>query len=109
MSFFEKNKHYIDNDNDRGIKVRLSPDNILRLVIYTTVYNPFVRQKNLHNLENFLNSVSISKSFHDTDVIALNYFKFLKAVVKIKNDGTANTFQVMEDIIYDNYCTILYI
>ena len=103
MSFFEKNKHYIDNDNDRGIKVRLSPDNILRLVIYTTVYNPFVRQKNLHNLENFLNSVSISKSFHDTDVIALNYFKFLKAVVKIKNDGTANTFQVMEDIIYDNY------
>lgn len=103
MSFFEKNKHYIDNDNDRGIKVRLSPDNILRLVIYTTVYNPFVRQKNLHNLENFLNSVSISKSFHDTDVIALNYFKFLKTVVKIKNDGTANTFQVMEDIIYDNY------
>lgn len=106
MSFFDKNSHYINNNQDGGIKVRLSPDNILRLIIYATISNPFVRQKNLHNLENFVNSVSISKSFHDSDVIAMNYFRFLKAIIKVKNDGTANTFQVMEDVIYDNYADI---
>ena len=104
MSFFDKNAHYIDTD--KGIKARMSPDTILRLLVYCTVQNPLVRAKNLHNLENFVNMVSISKSFNDTDVVALNYFKVLKAVIKAINDGTANTYQTLEDRIYETHSDI---
>lgn len=100
MAFINSGKNLNNQYNENGeklITLRLSIENSLRFIVYSTVPNIFVKKKNMTNLEKLLDLININTSYTEEDVDARQYFLALHVIVGKVNRGEVSTLEVLSD------------
>ena len=104
MAMFDKRRKGSGQANQATMKIRMSQDTVLRYCIYAIFPNPFVKTKNLKNLEKFVNLVDIDESFDETNVVAKEFFLILKLIVPmITKNEISGGISVLYDLLLERY------
>lgn len=86
-----------DKNGNQLIKVRFGIEMSINLIIYATIENIFIKEKNKKNLERLVNLIDVDESYSEEDFMAKQYFLTLKNIIRIINNKETDSLDILQD------------